>query len=193
MMQMHIGRRVIPVQSFEDASKKFEAARGSRGSRNMPDGLVYDDKGEQVARVSYNARVWAPGPWRADAEPLYDTPTLPTLKSELPVPTFQRRQRVLYRRSIICGRRPEFGYVVKRQPAGSMPDDDWYHVSDDGKAGHGISEHASMITDASDGEGWRERERERLLAEADEMDRFSNQNPMYRERAERVRELAEKL
>jgi len=38
----------------------------------MGEGIVLDDDGVEVARVSYNGRVWAPGPWVSGRVPIME-------------------------------------------------------------------------------------------------------------------------
>ena len=51
------------VKSFRD--------RTGIGGGNWSGGQVFDDKGEQVAQVSYNGRVWEPGKWPTKQIVLY--------------------------------------------------------------------------------------------------------------------------
>lgn len=64
--------------------------------------------------------------------------------------TFKRGQRVLYRRSVLCNRAPEYGRIVRRHK--DEMDGNWYVVRDEephpGYSGvhySKISEHASML------------------------------------------------
>lgn len=63
----------VPVASFAEASAIYSDARdrSGKGYSTWPDGTVLEG-GKVIARVSYNGRVWAPGPWKSDAVPLYD-------------------------------------------------------------------------------------------------------------------------
>lgn len=107
------------------------------------------------------------------------------------IPTFSRRQRVLYRRSVLCGRAPEFGIIVKRQPeSGNLRD--WYHVRDEDRAEGGCSEHAEMLSDAS-APDWIDREIERLEAEAEMQARRENECLSWRWAAEGTRAAAARL
>ena len=60
-MILHIGMRQYPVASLAEASVRYQLARGTRPSSRMPTGVVMDEAGRAVARVSYNGRVWSPG------------------------------------------------------------------------------------------------------------------------------------
>jgi hypothetical protein len=103
---------------------------------------------------------------------------------------FRRGERVLYRRSVLCGRTPEFGIVQKRHK--DFMDGRWYVVVDEDRPGsRGCSEHAEMIADASD--GWVGREIERLNRDADEAARGGNGNPVLRHKADALREVARRL
>lgn len=72
-LQLIVGRKKFSVSSLAEASATFCAHRDrmSFGSREMPDGKVLEG-GSEIARVSYNGRVWAPGPWVAGATPLLE-------------------------------------------------------------------------------------------------------------------------
>ncbi|MES2272535.1 MAG: hypothetical protein V4533_16805 [Pseudomonadota bacterium] len=72
-------------------------------------------------------------------------------------PTFKRGQRVLYTRSVLCGREPEYGVIVRRYPeSAGMPDAHWYVVRDEKPHPYGYGnakfdktgEHASMLVPA---------------------------------------------
>ena len=41
------------------------------GGGNWAGGQVTDENGVQIAQVSYNGRVWPPGPWHEGMKPLY--------------------------------------------------------------------------------------------------------------------------
>jgi len=56
-----IGKRQHPIASLQEASARYQLARGTRPSSRMPRGLVLDDTGKEIAWVSYNGRVWKPG------------------------------------------------------------------------------------------------------------------------------------
>jgi hypothetical protein len=106
-------------------------------------------------------------------------------------PEFKRRQRVIYRRSLLCGRAPEYGIVVKRHP--DEPNFvGWYHVRDEDRpTSGGCSEHGSMLAPATP--NWREEEIARMLADAEEAARLENENIVNRWKAEALRERAEWL
>jgi DNA (cytosine-5)-methyltransferase 1 len=93
-------------------------------------------------------------------------------------PEFKRRQRVIYRRSLLCGRAPEYGIVVKRHP--DEPNFvGWYHVRDEDRpTSGGCSEHGSMLAPATP--NWREEEIARMLADAEEAARLENENIVNR-------------
>ncbi len=77
------GRVLLGVATLADASRAYRAAclrheiEKGQGSSTMPEGRVYDVTGEPrlVARVSWNGRVWPPGPWLPTMEPLYAPPS----------------------------------------------------------------------------------------------------------------------
>ena len=71
-MRLLIGKRSFPVVSLADASARYQRFRGTKSSDVVPEGLVKDDAGQLVAKVSYNGRVWSPGPWHAGMAPLLE-------------------------------------------------------------------------------------------------------------------------
>jgi hypothetical protein len=60
----------MAVESFEEASKIFSKLRddSNEGASTWPDGLI-NDYGSNVARISYNGRVW---PMDETSPPLFD-------------------------------------------------------------------------------------------------------------------------
>lgn len=62
-----------PVDSFEEASRVFSELRDAsgEGASTWPDGFV-NDYGLNVARLSYNGKVWEPGDWKPGDRPLFD-------------------------------------------------------------------------------------------------------------------------
>jgi hypothetical protein len=65
-------KRVIAVDSLLDASKKWDALRDAKGysSSACPVVMVVDvDSGEDVAKISYNGRVWAPNGIEIQVDP----------------------------------------------------------------------------------------------------------------------------
>ena len=74
-MTLKIGNRAtLEVTSFADASAKYAQARDESGEgvSTFPEGIVSNQSDQCLARVSYNAKVWAPQAWRPSAEPLFD-------------------------------------------------------------------------------------------------------------------------
>lgn len=71
---VRVGRRNYPVSSFEDASAKFCEVRdrSGAGASTMPQCTIVDSNGTEIARISYNGRVWPPCEWTDDLVPLYD-------------------------------------------------------------------------------------------------------------------------
>ena len=103
--------------------------------------------------------------------------------------TFKRGQRVLYRRSVLCGRAPEFGIIVKAHTGDAAG---WYVVRDEDRPGsRGGSEHAEMLSNASD--GWLAREIDALRAEASDAIRQSNQDVVMRYKADALNDVADRL
>lgn len=77
-MILQVGARVFAVTSMAHASEVYGTYRDQTGlgGSEFPDGELFDGAGTLIARVSYNARVWPPEPWRPDLEPLF-SPTSP--------------------------------------------------------------------------------------------------------------------
>jgi hypothetical protein len=73
-MILKVRRKKIPVTSLEGASAVYSALRDAsgEGASTFRDGVVLDHDGTEIARVSYNGRVWAPGQWIPGQAPLYD-------------------------------------------------------------------------------------------------------------------------
>lgn len=80
-MILQIGPKRVMVNSFAEASRSYVSERdngtigawahGFRENR-MPSGLVLADNGTELARVSYNGRVWPAGEWKPGMMPLFD-------------------------------------------------------------------------------------------------------------------------
>ena len=76
---MQIGRKRYQVASLQEASERFSAARdaffsrcaGQRASA-IPQAVIVNDRGETVARISLNGRVWSAAKWLPGQTPLYD-------------------------------------------------------------------------------------------------------------------------
>lgn len=72
--RMKIGRKTHTVLSLAAASKLYCELRdkSGKGASQWPDAEVigYDDK--PAARISYNGRVWEPGPWFPNMKPLME-------------------------------------------------------------------------------------------------------------------------
>lgn len=62
----------VPVANLAEASAAAQAyiKAFDLGGGNFPHAKVYNAAGVEVARVSYNGRVWPPGPFRSDMKPL---------------------------------------------------------------------------------------------------------------------------
>jgi hypothetical protein len=71
-MKLTIGKKSFPVASLAEASARYQRFRGMKSSNRVGEGFVFDDHGVEVARVSYNGRVWAAGPWRPGREPIME-------------------------------------------------------------------------------------------------------------------------
>lgn len=67
----------LTVKDLADASRQFCERRDASGlgASGFPDASILVD-GRPIARTSYNGRIWPPGPWDPETEPLYDNRTL---------------------------------------------------------------------------------------------------------------------
>jgi hypothetical protein len=67
------GYPTVEIADFAEASKVFCERReeSGLGFRDFVDGFVYEGK-KKVARISYNGRVWPPGPYKEGQVPLWD-------------------------------------------------------------------------------------------------------------------------
>lgn len=73
MYKVKIQRKVYAVESLLEASRLYETLRdksGLGGSR-FREGAVFDGETE-IARISYNGRVWPAGEWFPGQTPLLD-------------------------------------------------------------------------------------------------------------------------
>ena len=73
-MFIELGRKRFQIASFEEASRMFCLAREKmgEGASRTPSPPIVDERGEVIAHVSYNGRVWAGASctttaWGADA------------------------------------------------------------------------------------------------------------------------------
>lgn len=72
-LTLTIGRRApIAVVDLADASRCYQRARGTKPSSAFREGIVTDESGVEVARVSYNGRVWPAGPYQPGRTPLME-------------------------------------------------------------------------------------------------------------------------
>jgi hypothetical protein len=74
LMFLQIGRRRYQVATFEQASLMFCAARdkSGNGASRTPSPTIVDERGEVIAHISFNGRVWAGAQYVSGAQPLYD-------------------------------------------------------------------------------------------------------------------------
>jgi len=63
-----------PVADHAEASDLYSRRRddSGEGASTFADGRIVDGRGRDVGRISYNGRIWAPGPHDPDAEPIWD-------------------------------------------------------------------------------------------------------------------------
>jgi len=67
----------LTVEDLAGASRQYCERRDASGlgASGFPDGSILVD-GRPIARTSYNGRIWPPGPWDTETEPLYDNRTM---------------------------------------------------------------------------------------------------------------------
>jgi hypothetical protein len=73
-MQLILKKKIIEVESFEEASRIFCKARGHKHPRFFPDATIRLIDGPDVARISYNGNVWEPKVWEYGDEPILRVP-----------------------------------------------------------------------------------------------------------------------
>ena len=73
-MFLELGRKRFQIASFEEASRMFCLAREKmgEGASRTPAPQIVDERGEVIAHVSYNGRVWAGASYVSGSLPLYD-------------------------------------------------------------------------------------------------------------------------
>lgn len=79
-MKLHMrGFPDAPVADYAEASRIYEDRRdeSGEGASTFDEGAVLDGDGVSMARISYNGRVWVPGPYVADDTPLWDNRITP--------------------------------------------------------------------------------------------------------------------
>lgn len=69
-----VGRRAFPVTSWEQVSRAYRdtLAALDLGSSQAPRCEILNLRGEVVAHVSYNGRVWPGRTWQDGTKPIYD-------------------------------------------------------------------------------------------------------------------------
>jgi N12 class adenine-specific DNA methylase len=71
------GGQRFPVASLEDARRKWDKFRNTTGAGASQIGegaRIVDQAGAEVARISYNGKVWPPGEWHDGMKPLIGEP-----------------------------------------------------------------------------------------------------------------------
>lgn len=89
-LSVEFGGTRYPVDSIEDASKKWEKFREETGEgvSKLGNGVpIFDQTGKQIAYVSYNGTVWKGAKYDKNAKPLYEpkseaTPATPVAESK---------------------------------------------------------------------------------------------------------------
>lgn len=71
------GNQRFEVASLEEASRKWDSFRDTTGAGASQIGegaRIVDQTGAEVARISYNGKVWPPGEWKPGVKPLVGEP-----------------------------------------------------------------------------------------------------------------------
>lgn len=73
-MFLQIGKRRYQVSTLEQASAMFCTARDKSGygASQMPRVTIVSEAGREIARISYNGRIWPAGDWTPASAPIYD-------------------------------------------------------------------------------------------------------------------------
>lgn len=74
IMFLQMGRRRKQVESLKAASELYCQIRDASGAgaSTFPEGIIVDDAGNFMARISYNGRVWAQRNWTDSEVPIFD-------------------------------------------------------------------------------------------------------------------------
>ncbi|MBV6635495.1 MAG: hypothetical protein KI788_06295 [Mameliella sp.] len=66
------------LMDLEEVQRAYVRRRNAfgLGASGFSSGQVFDERGQHIARVSYNGRLWRPWPWSTDMEPLAEAPAL---------------------------------------------------------------------------------------------------------------------
>lgn len=77
-MKLHMeGFKPIAVADFAEASHIYSERRedSGEGASTFAGGDVHDEDGVHIGRISYNGRIWAPGPFDPNDTPIWDNRT----------------------------------------------------------------------------------------------------------------------
>lgn len=71
------GRGIYRVHTLRHASAAYGQLRddSGEGASTFPEGRVFRGR-EEVAKISYNGRVWLPGPWSPGISPICEAAPL---------------------------------------------------------------------------------------------------------------------
>jgi hypothetical protein len=69
-----VPNHTVTVKDYAEASRVSREwiIANELGGGNWNGGTITDDSGKEIAYVSYNGRVWPPGKWTPNTEPLYE-------------------------------------------------------------------------------------------------------------------------
>lgn len=74
-MYLHMdGHGPARVRNYQEASDLYSERRdlSGEGASTFNDGQICNAKGDRIARVSYNGRIWGIDDWKPGREPLWD-------------------------------------------------------------------------------------------------------------------------
>jgi hypothetical protein len=78
-LRAKVGRKSFQVESWQQVSEAYRAMLDTleedgttHGASDAPPCIILDNKGNVVARVSYNGKVWAGADWKDGDQPLFN-------------------------------------------------------------------------------------------------------------------------
>ena len=93
-LSISLGGKIYPVESLEDASRRFRAVIETAGSggAETPTPFILDESGKRIGYLSYNGRIWAgrPEEWKPGDVPIYDSRVEGRTPRSVASPRFER-------------------------------------------------------------------------------------------------------
>lgn len=71
-------KTILRAETLEELSRAYQEERNASGlgASEFGPAIVRDADGSEIARISYNGRVWPAEPWRADLAPIMEAAKL---------------------------------------------------------------------------------------------------------------------